>query len=230
MGPAFPVGSRHIAYGEVKAPPQVNTLRDEACPVCGETNAYDGHVCSVCSFVQPPQAFQDPDLDMAKKVDLRQHDGEVNDLDVGNLEQQTNDQDGDGFDDKTGEPVGAEDEMGAMDSQPLLACSNCGTEFPAGEPQTTDTRDPQMGDLGQGPAEGDVCPQCGQGELLSGGDLPPEEGQMPGADGEIPPEDPDEDEESELPFPDGDESDDEEEDDEEEDPRPSKKNKDPFTK
>jgi hypothetical protein len=60
-----------LAYGETMAPADVDTLRDEECPVCGEADAYDGNECQVCGFVAPPKMFQDPDLDTAKSMDLR---------------------------------------------------------------------------------------------------------------------------------------------------------------
>ena len=63
---------RAEALGEKKAPPEVNTLRDEACPVCGETEAYNGNDCAVCGFIKPPDAFLDPNVEKAKEVNLRQ--------------------------------------------------------------------------------------------------------------------------------------------------------------
>jgi hypothetical protein len=63
--------SIYLAYGETMAPADVDTLRDEECPVCGESDAYDGNRCDVCGFDAPPKMFQDPDLDMAKQLDLR---------------------------------------------------------------------------------------------------------------------------------------------------------------
>jgi hypothetical protein len=160
----FPEGQRRLAYGETKAPADVDTLRDEECPVCGQSDSYDGTECKVCGFVAPPKEFQDPDLELASKVDLRKNNLDLDGTDVTDLEDAVNDQDRDGFDDKTGEPMDAE--SGAMDEQPMLTCSNCGTEFEAGEPVTTNTMDPQSGDRGNGFAEGDVCPACGKGELL----------------------------------------------------------------
>jgi len=73
-------GSKHQAItfdqgGRTTAPADVDTLRDEACPVCGETDAYDGEQCPVCGFIKPPDEFGDPDLSKAQQVDLRQ-DGE----------------------------------------------------------------------------------------------------------------------------------------------------------
>jgi hypothetical protein len=153
-----------LGYGETKAPADVDTLRDEECPVCGQSDSYDGTECKVCGFVAPPKEFQDPDLELARKVDLRKNNLDLDGTDVTDLEDAVNDQDRDGFDDKTGEPMDAE--SGVMDEQPMLTCSNCGTEFEAGEPVTTNTQDPQAGDRGNGFAEGDVCPVCGKGELL----------------------------------------------------------------
>lgn len=75
VGPVWPRRQGSIqtkALGEQKAPPEVDTLRDEACPVCGETDAYSGDDCAVCGFVKPPDMFTDPDIDKAKEVNLRQ--------------------------------------------------------------------------------------------------------------------------------------------------------------
>lgn len=164
-GPGTGYVARHRhAYGETKAPSDVDTLRDEACPVCGEENAYNGSECKVCGFVAPPKEFQDPNLDLAKQVDLRKDVADLDSMDVDDLNDDLNDVDKDGFDDQTGEPINE-------DVQPTLVCSNCGTEFEAGEPVTTDTRDPQAGDAGLGPDEGDVCPACGQGVLEAPGEL-----------------------------------------------------------
>lgn len=62
---------RAVAYGEVKAPQDVDTLREEACPVCGDNATFDGMQCQVCGFINPPEQFRDPDLDRAKTLDLR---------------------------------------------------------------------------------------------------------------------------------------------------------------
>lgn len=64
------VGSRRLAYGETKAPADVDTLRDPNCPVCGD-DCFDGAECSVCGFVQPPAFLRDPDLNKAQQMDLR---------------------------------------------------------------------------------------------------------------------------------------------------------------
>jgi 8-oxo-dGTP pyrophosphatase MutT (NUDIX family) len=61
----------HLAYGEQKAPAQVDTLRESACPVCGADEGFNGTQCLVCQYVKPPDKFGDPDLDKAKQVDLR---------------------------------------------------------------------------------------------------------------------------------------------------------------
>jgi hypothetical protein len=157
-----------VGYGETKAPADVDTLRDEACPVCGEENAYDGNECQVCGFQAPPKQFQDPNLDLAAQVDLRKDNADLDGTDVSDLNDDINDRDKDGLDDETGAPIG---EQNDGDVQPALTCSNCGTAFEAGEPTTTDTRDPQVGDSGSGPDAGDVCPVCGKGVLETGTEL-----------------------------------------------------------
>lgn len=119
----------------------------------------------------PPDKFQDPDVDMHKRLDLRNN-SDLDGGDVPGLNADTNDRDGDGFDDNTGEPIDEEDSLGADDMQPMLVCPNCGFQVEAGEPTTVDTADP-MGansDAG-GPAEGDLCPNCGAAPLESSTDM-----------------------------------------------------------
>ncbi|MFH8483077.1 hypothetical protein [Streptomyces sp. NPDC018055] len=60
-----------VAYGEIKAPQDVDTLREENCPVCGDADTYDGLACQICGFISPPEQFRDPDLSKAKTMDLR---------------------------------------------------------------------------------------------------------------------------------------------------------------
>lgn len=76
-------GLQTLAYGETKAPQQVDTLRDDICPICGDSDAYDGDQCQICGFVAPPKMFQDPDLERAKLLDLRADPatGQPNDVD-----------------------------------------------------------------------------------------------------------------------------------------------------
>lgn len=62
---------RAHAYGEIKAPADVDTLREEDCPVCGDKDTFDGIQCQICGFINPPEQFRDPDLDKAKQLDLR---------------------------------------------------------------------------------------------------------------------------------------------------------------
>lgn len=131
---------RKTGYGETIAPPRVDTLRDETCPICGEDAAWDGHRCPVCGYVAPPSPFADPNLDVAKDIDLRQQ------------QQQ--------FDEST---VPDPEKALEQEQADTLICSNCGTEFPGATPETVDT------DASEGaqdaPAEGDICPACGQGVL-----------------------------------------------------------------
>lgn len=179
---------RRLAYGETKAPGEIDTLREESCPVCGEENAWDGDKCDVCGFIPPPKAFQDPDLDKAKQLDLRQdkEDGINRDPDPTSETAPDNDVQ---FD---------EDKAAQEESENYLVCNACGEQFPAGGPRSTDTDAPELGNRGEGQvAEGDVCPACGQGVLESAPALeanpdaiPAEEGgeQMPGEEEEAPAE------------------------------------------
>lgn len=85
LGPNSPYGASHfppataatrlrdaMAYGETKAPSQVDTLRADRCPVCFDDEAFNGDKCNICGHVQPPKNFGDPDLTKAKELDLRQ--------------------------------------------------------------------------------------------------------------------------------------------------------------
>ena len=69
------------AYGEQKAPMDVDTLREDACPVCGDRDTFDGAQCQVCSYVAPPKMFQDPDLGVARQMDLRKDIADFQDQD-----------------------------------------------------------------------------------------------------------------------------------------------------
>jgi hypothetical protein len=60
--------SSKLAYGETRMPPQVDTLRMDECPVCGEHNVWSGSRCPVCGFVVPPSVFRDPDTGKAQEV------------------------------------------------------------------------------------------------------------------------------------------------------------------
>jgi hypothetical protein len=72
------MSARKTAYGETRVPPQVDTLRMEECPVCGEHDVWSGDRCPVCGFVVPPSLFRDPDTSKAQEVrDQLDQQGEV---------------------------------------------------------------------------------------------------------------------------------------------------------
>jgi hypothetical protein len=50
----------------LRMPQSVDTLRPEACPVCGNADVFKGQRCPVCGFVSPPDIFRDPDIDQAR--------------------------------------------------------------------------------------------------------------------------------------------------------------------
>lgn len=120
---------------------------------CGEDSAWDGHRCPVCGYVAPPDPFADPNLDVAKNIDLRQQQQQFDDANVPDPE-------------KAAEEIAGD----------ILVCPNCGTEFPQGEPETVDTDEPEDAQGAPTPAEGDVCPACGKGLLESQSDAEEQEG------------------------------------------------------
>lgn len=70
-------GHRHHAFGETTVPPKIDTLRLAECPVCGEDADWDGSGrCRTCGYIPPPEPFRDPDLEVAKRVDMS--DGWIN--------------------------------------------------------------------------------------------------------------------------------------------------------
>lgn len=69
-----------MAYGETKAPVDVDTLRESECPVCGNDESWDGDRCMVCGFFRPPQMFMDPNTDVARAMDLRKDIADQNGL------------------------------------------------------------------------------------------------------------------------------------------------------
>jgi hypothetical protein len=191
-----------VAYGETKAPQDVDTLRAENCTVCGNSTAFDGVQCQVCGYMAPPRPFGDPDTDTASRNDMRKQvlDGDV--ADPNDPTQQLGNQTGD-----PGELQDQAEDATAQGAIPPLTCANCGTGIQPAPPVSD-------GDTPAYPAEGDACPVCKKGELLSGQDpnedadqdgIPDEEEQAPPGEEENDP-DADEDDEEEdsdesKPFP-----------------------------
>jgi 8-oxo-dGTP pyrophosphatase MutT (NUDIX family) len=198
-----------LAYGETKAPQDVDTLRAESCPVCGETDAFDGDRCQVCHFIQPPAMFTDPDTGVARQMDLKKD----------TLDQQS--QIG-----PDGQPIPGQQEVDPNDpngeNQPMtdmpgqagdqiadLFCPACGFSADTQEPMTNN--DPSMPSEQQGLQEGDVCPNCGEATMLSpndvgemGGEVPQEVADDADANGIPDDQEPDEDQDG---IPDEDEPD-----------------------
>lgn len=69
---------RQAADQPVRVPPAVDTLRPEACPVCGDQDVFKGQRCPVCGYVAPPDLFRDPDIDLAKQNRQDLEDGKLN--------------------------------------------------------------------------------------------------------------------------------------------------------
>lgn len=199
----------HVAYGETKAPQDVDTLRTESCPVCGENDAFDGDRCQVCNFVQPPAMFTDPDTSVARQMDLKKD----------TLDQQSQvGPDGQPIpgqgDVDPNDPNGENQPMTDMPGMPGdqiadLFCPACGFSADTQEPMTNN--DPSMPSEQQGLQEGDVCPNCGQATMLSpndvgelGGEVPQEVADDADANGIPDDQEPDEDQDG---IPDQDEPD-----------------------
>jgi hypothetical protein len=147
---------KRLAYGETKVPPEINTLRQEECPVCGEAQVWTGQRCPVCGYVAPPDLFRDPDTSKAK--DVRDQLTDEGDVDVP-PEGQGSWPDADAqmwHPDQiapNGMPAGppqGPDATQLAQEPPALACPACGAEVP---PETAD--------------EGDPCPECGQAPLTA---------------------------------------------------------------
>jgi hypothetical protein len=204
------VRRQRLAYGETRVPPEVDTLRDEECPVCGERDVYSGQRCPVCGFVSPPQMFKDPDLEKAKQMDLRQDQagtpaGDPTGVGGGTtipqegLQQPGQEMAGQAPDAQQGSFPDADNqldhpdqlapdgvpgaEQGAADSPgqpggPTLDCPVCGFVVPAAGAVTQTTTPEQPAAMGF--SEGDPCPNCGQGQLMSSDDMQMAEGLPPG--------------------------------------------------
>ncbi len=187
-----------VAYNETRAPADVDTLRTESCPVCGEADSYDGDRCQVCHFIQPPSMFTDPDTGVAKQMDLRK-----DQFDQGMVG--PDGQPIQGIPDGTGDPNlpnGMDPEMQGLPGMPGdqvadLFCPACGFSADTQQPMTNN--DPSAPSEQQGLLEGDVCPQCGQATMLSpndvgmmGGEVPQEMADDADADGMPDDQEPDE--------------------------------------
>ena len=108
------------AFGETKAPAKIDTLREDACPVCGNEETYDGaSPCGTCGYLPPPDPFTDPDLGMATRVDLRGDQPLDPSLDPAQMD------------------PGSKDPSGGQD----LECPSCGSVFPSGPTAPTSAPD-----------------------------------------------------------------------------------------
>ncbi len=118
-----------LALNETIAPPEVDTLRESECPICG-SDAYNGEECPVCMFIKPPDMFMDPDTDAAQNADLRQDEDQAA-LDVSQEVMQ----------DQGQTPIG--DDL--ADAGVNLECDTCGAQMNGG-PQVAqaDTSQPAL--------------------------------------------------------------------------------------
>jgi hypothetical protein len=95
----------YLSYGEMIAPPKVDTLRDDdVCPQCG--TGFNGIECDNCGYITPPEELQDPDTQ--KAGDLRDDDDDAEekdgDLDYFGDDDEDSDDGDEESDDKNDEP------------------------------------------------------------------------------------------------------------------------------
>ncbi|MCW2929978.1 MAG: hypothetical protein JWM19_940 [Actinomycetia bacterium] len=162
--------SRKLAYGETRVPPQVDTLRMEECPVCGEHDVWSGDRCPVCGFVVPPSLFRDPDTSKAQQVrDQLDQEGEV--TTPGDGMQPT--APGTGPDGQVGSGEDASDQLlhpdqVAPDGVPTVQGGGGPLPGPETDGQPPTGEDGQPGDGEEEQAEGQQLEEQGQEEIEQG--------------------------------------------------------------
>lgn len=155
---------KHQAYGETKAPTQVDTLRDETCPVCGDSDSFDGDTCQVCGYVAPPKIFQDPDLQKARLLDLRADPATGDPSNTNpNVGQNLPPVDPEAVDDNGEVPgAGAEDQSGVVEGEVRTLDDGTAED----EPQADEEADEEAEGVVGGPED----PEAAQGHVNQGGE------------------------------------------------------------
>jgi len=159
---------RKQAYGETRVPPQVDTLRMDECPVCGEHNVWSGSRCPVCGFVVPPSVFRDPDTDKAKEV--REQLDSAGEVDVPGDQADASQPDATLPAAQVGSGDDADDQLVHPDQ---IAPDGVPTVQGGGDPANTDGLPPQDEDEAQAEAEAEVP----EGSVPVG-DVPPDEADL----------------------------------------------------
>jgi hypothetical protein len=169
---------RRTAYGETRVPPQVDTLRMDECPVCGEHNVWSGSRCPVCGFVVPPSVFRDPDTDKARQVrDQLDDAGEVTE----------DPQDPQGQDMGEEEQIGSGDDADDQLTHPdQIAPDGVPVVQGEGGPVPGEDDDGQEGPPPEDEEEGGPGEIPDDGEEDDGEGLPEEDGEEPGDELECP--------------------------------------------
>ena len=172
--------SRHTALGETRMPAEVDTLREDSCPICGADD-YRGDTCNSCGFVRPPVIFHDPDTQKARVEDLREPPTPV-DLAC--------DACGAVFPATTEQTATASRHHAAF-PEDLEKDKATGTTTDQSEPQTTaepEQAEPTAAEQVRQHQQGDLCPSCGKGTLMPKSEVngvEADEDQVVSEDGEI---------------------------------------------
>lgn len=209
--------SLHTGLGEQKAPARVDTLRDDSCPVCGTTD-YRGETCNSCGYVKTPVMFQDPNTEKVQELreDSEERPLDI-DLACDNcgavfpaqspdtttpvqataaskpawLEEDEDDEEDDQI---PGQEIedDPEDEAEEIPDQEDAEEEPEGPAFP--DPPEIPDPDGLAAETEQAapnehiPAEGDICPKCGEGTLLPKDEVPGVEQEPESDSGEQDPE------------------------------------------
>ena len=172
--------ARHTALGETRVPAEVDTLREDSCPICGADD-YRGDACNSCGFVRPPVIFHDPDTQKARVEDLREPPTPV-DLAC--------DACGAVFPATTEQTATASRHHAAF-PEDLEKDKATGTTTDQSDPQTPaepEQAEPTAAEQVRQHQQGDLCPSCGKGTLMPKSEVngvEADEGQVVSEDGEI---------------------------------------------
>lgn len=145
------------------SPPAVDTLRDEDCPVCGNSDFFSGDRCQVCGFILPPREFTDPDLGRHKELKVVDPQDVREDGQVADVTEEGAIRDGE---DGLPSPDALTENGEFSDDSGTLECPECGFQIKGAEPTTTNTEE-KPATL----ALGDLCPNCEEGKLMPAEEL-----------------------------------------------------------
>lgn len=187
------IAVRRVGVDEIKVPDAVDTMREEECPVCGEADSLDEDgVCEVCGFITP-EGFGDPDTEQANLVDLHQDAGGQLTCDQCGAtfpmksKSKPKDKPNKPVEQKPTPPKQPPPTKGPPQDKKMSLYLESAFPFEKGDDEAKDEKGdaPPKGDDGEKKdnpfddeqddeeddesalSEGDTCPECGEGQLVS---------------------------------------------------------------